>query len=177
MAKTGEKLIEDNFEQYRKALIAYILKFVSVREDAEDICQRTFEKAFLNIGRYDPKYAISTWLFNIARNEAIDHLRRARSSIVALPLNSAAEDAKLSCDSSPEEQMIVSQAVRTMLENIRNLPPAYGRIAELRFVKDLAYEDIASITGLPLGTVKTRINRARKMLQSASGIDENAKNQ
>ncbi|MBQ0122186.1 MAG: sigma-70 family RNA polymerase sigma factor [Bacteroidales bacterium] len=174
MAKTGEKRIEEMFGQYRQALIAYILKFVSVREDAEDICQRTYEKAFLNIDRYNSRYAFSTWLFNIAKNEAIDHLRHRSSSIVAVPINQA-EDTREACGSSPEEQMIVSQAVKSMLENIRNLPPTYCKVAELRFIKDLAYEDIASVTGLTLATVKTRINRARKMLLASSELNEDGK--
>lgn len=176
MVKTGEKRIEDSFEQYRQALIAHILKFVSVREDAEDICQRTYEKAFLSIEKYDPKYAFSTWLFNIAKNEAIDHLRRTRSSIVAVSINTETEVMKVAGESSPEEQLIVNQAVKSMIENIKNLPPIYSKVAELRFIKDYAYEDIATVLGISMGTVKTRINRARKMLLAASEMNEDGKN-
>ena len=99
MAKTGEKptKLEDLalvelalqrdqgafallLEKYRSSLMTHILKYVTVVEDAEDICQRSFEKAFMNIDRYNPQYAFSTWLYNIAQNEAIDHLRRSRAA-------------------------------------------------------------------------------------------------
>ena len=175
MAKTGEKRIEESFNQYRQALIAHILKYVTVLEDAEDICQRTYEKAFLNIEKYDPRYAFSTWLFNIARNEAIDHLRRTRSSIVAVSINTEDDALKVAGADSPEEQLILNQAVKSIIENIKNLPETYSKVAELRFIKDYAYEDIAAALDLSLGTVKTRINRARKMLMEAARKNDDGK--
>lgn len=164
MAEIGEKLIEAEFERYRTALISYILKFVTVREDAEDICQRTYEKAFVNIGKYDPTYAFSTWLFNIAKNQAIDHLRRHRCSISAVSISDDKEALSLSEGVTPEEQLIVNQAVKEMIENIKQLPEKYSQVAEMRFIRDYAYEDIAAELGITLGAVKTRINRARKLL-------------
>ena len=67
--------------------------------------------------------------------------------------------------SSPEEDFIIVQAVRELVESIQNLPEGYRQVAELRFIKDFAYEDIARTLNLPLGTVKTRINRSRKLLE------------
>jgi len=184
MAKTGEKhtKLEDNalvelalqrdqgafaqlLEKYRSSLMAHILKYVSVVEDAEDICQRSFEKAFMNIERYNPQYAFSTWLYNIAQNEAIDHLRRSRATINSVPISSEREALEVMAGSSPEEDFIIVQAVRELVESIQNLPEGYRQVAELRFIKDFAYEDIARTLNLPLGTVKTRINRSRKLLE------------
>jgi len=184
MARTGEKPIklEDRalvelalqrdqgafallLEKYRSALMTHILKYVSVVEDAEDICQRSFEKAFMNIDRYNPRYAFSTWLYNIAQNEAIDHLRRSRASINSVPISSEREALEVLSGSTPEEEFIIDQAVSDLMGSIRNLPESYRQVAELRFIKDYAYEDIARELGLPLGTVKTRINRARKQLE------------
>ena len=152
-------------EKYRSSLMAHILKYVSVVEDAEDICQRSFEKAFMNIERYNPQYAFSTWLYNIAQNEAIDHLRRSRATINSVPISSEREALEVLSGSTPEEDFIVVQAVRDLIESIHNLPESYRQVAELRFLKDYAYEDIAQELQLPLGTVKTRINRARKLLE------------
>ena len=152
-------------EKYRSSLMAHILKYVSVTEDAEDICQRSFEKAFMNIERYNPQYAFSTWLYNIAQNEAIDHLRRSRATINSVPISSEREALEVLSGSTPEEDYIVVQAVRDLIEGIQNLPDSYRQVAELRFIKDYAYEDIARELKLPLGTVKTRINRARKLLE------------
>ena len=184
MARTGEKhtKLEDRalvelalqrdqgafallLEKYRSALMTHILKYVTVVEDAEDICQRSFEKAFMNIDRYNPRYAFSTWLYNIAQNEAIDHLRRSRASINSVPISSEREALEVLSGSTPEEEFIIDQAVSDLMGSIRNLPESYRQVAELRFIKDYAYEDIARELALPLGTVKTRINRARKMLE------------
>ena len=184
MARTGEKhtKLEDRalvelalqrdqgafallLEKYRSALMTHILKYVTVVEDAEDICQRSFEKAFMNIDRYNPRYAFSTWLYNIAQNEAIDHLRRSRASINSVPISSEREALEVLSGSTPEEELIIDQAVSDLMGSIRNLPESYRQVAELRFIKDYAYEDIARELALPLGTVKTRINRARKLLE------------
>lgn len=184
MAKTGEKptKLEDLalvelalqrdqgafallLEKYRSSLMTHILKYVSVVEDAEDICQRSFEKAFMNIDRYNPQYAFSTWLYNIAQNEAIDHLRRSRASINSVPISEDKEALDVQAATTPEEELIIDQVVRELIDGIHNLPENYRAVAELRFIKDYAYEDIARTLGLPLGTVKTRISRARRMLE------------
>ena len=183
MAKTGEKRtkLEDIalvelalqrdqgafallLEKYRGSLMAHILKYVSVVEDAEDICQRSFEKAFMNIDRYNSQYAFSTWLYNIAQNEAIDHLRRSRASINSVPISEERDALDVMAASTPEEELIIDQAVSELISGIQHLPDSYRQVAELRFIKDYAYEDIAQELGLPLGTVKTRISRARKLL-------------
>ena len=184
MAKTGEKhtKLEDLalvelalqrdqgafallLEKYRGSLMTHILKYVTVLEDAEDICQRSFEKAFMNIDRYNSQYAFSTWLYNIAQNEAIDHLRRSRASINSVPISEERDALDVMAATTPEEELIIDQAVSELISGIQRLPESYRQVAELRFIKDYAYEDIARELGLPLGTVKTRISRARKQLE------------
>ena len=152
-------------EKYRSSLMSHILKYVSVVEDAEDICQRSFEKAFMNIDRYNAQYAFSTWLYNIAQNEAIDHIRRSRTSINSVPISEEREALDVLSGTTPEEEVIIDQAVSNLLSGIQGLRESYRQVAELRFIKDYAYEDIARELNLPLGTVKTRINRARKQLE------------
>ncbi|MBQ1707965.1 MAG: sigma-70 family RNA polymerase sigma factor [Bacteroidales bacterium] len=184
MAKTGEKptKLEDIalvelalqrdqgafallLEKYRGSLMTHILKYVTVVEDAEDICQRSFEKAFMNIDKYNSQYAFSTWLYNIAQNEAIDHLRRSRASINSVPISEERDALDVMAATTPEEELIIDQAVSELISGIQRLPESYRQVAELRFIKDYAYEDIARELGLPLGTVKTRISRARKQLE------------
>ena len=152
-------------EKYRSSLMSHILKYVTVVEDAEDICQRSFEKAFMNIDRYNSHYAFSTWLYNIAQNEAIDHLRRSRASINSVPISEERDALDVVAASTPEEEFIIDQAVSNLLSGIQGLREGYRQVAELRFIKDYAYEDIARELALPLGTVKTRISRARKLLE------------
>ena len=152
-------------EKYRGSLMTHILKYVTVVEDAEDICQRSFEKAFMNIDKYNSQYAFSTWLYNIAQNEAIDHLRRSRASINSVPISEERDALDVMAATTPEEELIIDQAVSELISGIQRLPESYRQVAELRFIKDYAYEDIARELGLPLGTVKTRISRARKQLE------------
>ena len=152
-------------EKYRSSLMSHILKYVSVVEDAEDISQSSFEKAFMNIDRYNAQYAFSTWLYNIAQNEAIDHIRRSRTSINSVPISEEREALDVLSGTTPEEEFIIDQAVSNLLSGIQGLRESYRQVAELRFIKDYAYEDIARELNLPLGTVKTRINRARKQLE------------
>lgn len=192
MEKTGEKptRIEDQklvdmalgnhqgaftmlLEKYRGPLMAHILKFVKVVEDAEDICQRSFEKAFMNIDKYDPKYAFSTWLYNIAQNESIDHLRRNRTTISPVPISEEKEVMEIEGSVSPEEEVIVDQAVSRLIDSIHSLPEIYMKVAECRFIKDMAYDDIALVLNLPLNTVKTRISRAREMLRRDILVNRN----
>ena len=118
----------------------------------------------MNISRYNPGYAFSTWLYSIAQNEAIDHLRRTRTTLSPIPLADDPKVLEISVPDTPEEQVIVDQAVVRIITLIGQLPDNYRRVAELRFIKDYAYEDIAEALSLPLGTVKTRISRARALL-------------
>lgn len=182
MEKTGSKLTDLSDKQliqlalikdqqafamllnkYKNSLLAFILKFVQIREDAEDICQRSFEKAFMNISKYNSKHAFSTWLYTIAENEAIDHIRKEKQ--VTTPLDNINEADILGTGSEdPEEKVIIDQIVSNIISGIMSLPDNYREVAELRFIKDYAYEDIAETLNMPLGTVKTKLNRARKML-------------
>ncbi|MBQ0123492.1 MAG: sigma-70 family RNA polymerase sigma factor [Bacteroidales bacterium] len=162
--KSDQSAFSSLLVKYREALLSFISKFVIMPEDAEDICQRTFEKAFMNISQYNHQFAFSTWLYNIARNEAIDHLRRNRNTIASTSMRAQNEALNVVAASTPEDEFIIEQAVNQLKESIANLPDSYRVIAELRFIRDYAYEEIARKLDLPLGTVKTRINRARKML-------------
>ena len=101
----------------------------------------------------------------IAQNEAIDHLRRSRATINSVPISEDKEALDVQAATTPEEELIIDQVVRDLIDGIHNLPENYRAVAELRFIKDYAYEDIARTLGLPLGTVKTRISRARRMLE------------
>lgn len=171
---TDKQLIELALEQdqgafstllarYKNSLTSHILNYVPVAADADDICQRSFEKAFREIGNYNPRYAFSTWLYAIAQNEAIDHLRRSRNGLNSVSLETPGVLA-IAGVVTPEDKIMEDQAVSELITFIEELPPSYREVAEMRFIRDYAYEDIAEDLSIPLGTVKTRINRARKML-------------
>ena len=164
--------------KYEKGLSVYVSNLLNelgannISEQAEepkDICQEAFHKAFQSINYYDPSYEFSTWLFSIAKNLVIDYTRKRK-----LPVNSS-EDSKNQAErinigrgikDSPEDLLIMNQEYDRLIENIESLDEKYRTVAELRFIKEYAYDEIATETGLEINTVKTRIRRAKEQLAS-----------
>lgn len=153
--------------RYTALLRLYIQSICTNATDAEDICQESLRKAYLNIGSYNPEYQFKTWIFSIARNTAIDHIRR-KSSFTTVKLGEAEEapgDVH-EVEISPEENMIGEQSYDLLLRSIAGLPEKYRKPAELRLLHDYAYQEIADELGLPLNTVRTRLRRARILLEN-----------
>ena len=152
--------------RYTGQLRLYIQSICPNPTDAEDICQESLRKAYLRIGSFNPEYLFRTWLFSIARNTSIDHIRR-RSTFSTVKLGEADEPVVEGheTESSPEDHMIDDQSYDLFIRSIATLPDRYRRIAELRLLHDLSYQDIADETGLPLNTVRTRIRRAKLLLE------------
>lgn len=151
---------------YRQAVISYISTIVPCPEDAEDLCQETFQKCFRYLPTYNVHYAFSTWLYTIAQNTALDFIRKKR--ITSAPLSDInREDSHRSAAStvpSPEESLINVQAIENLIKSIQNLPGIYRKVAELRFIHEYPLEEISKELNLPLNTVKTRVSRSKKIL-------------
>ena len=148
------------------------------RETAEDLAQETFIKVLNNLDRYSPEFKFSSWLFKIANNLTIDHLRRRRIDTISIegaPDAVTEESARatsiavVSQDQSPLEQLESRELGAAIEAAIAALRPEYRACIMLRHVEDRSYEEIAEIVKLPLGTVKTYIHRARHELRSALG--------
>lgn len=144
----------------------------------DDICSRSFEKAFRQIGSYDPaKSQFSTWLKIIARNTALDTLDRdknIRASFVSLneDLAAAAEVDSIGDDSdTPLESIIKNEDQASTLRYIEGLPELYKQVAHLRLIDGLQYKEIADETGLELNTVRTRIRRAKSIIEKMKEDD------
>lgn len=137
----------------------------------DDICSRSFEKAFRQIRSFDPsKSQFSTWLRTIARNTALDTLERdknIRAPFVSLNENLAAAEADAVGDDSdtPLESIIKTEDEETTLRYIEGLPELYRQVAQLRLVDGLQYKEIAEELGLELNTVRTRIRRAKTLIE------------
>ncbi|MCZ6727152.1 MAG: sigma-70 family RNA polymerase sigma factor [Acidobacteria bacterium] len=180
MAKSDQKLIaaakrgsEDAYralvERYQQPILGLLLRVVRNHAWAEDLAQETFIKAFRALDSYQLERKFSSWLFKIAHNTAIDALRRRRLDTVPLEKPDADAPDLLDCLSGPEvdspETVLRGRDLGVaMVEAIGELRPDYRSVVELRFVQGLAYEEIAEIMDLPLGTVKTHLHRARKIL-------------
>ena len=129
---------------------------------ADDILQETFVKAYLNLDKYNPAYSFVGWLWVVARNLLVDHTRRAPKADERLSLEASASVASPSPD--PEQQAIWAQNRLNLDRALGQLSEPYREVLVLRFWHDLPYEAIAEKLDLPLGTVKTRIHRARAAL-------------
>jgi RNA polymerase sigma-70 factor (ECF subfamily) len=145
-------------------------RVVRDRDEAEDVAQETFIKAHGALGRFDPTFPFRVWLFRIAYNAAIDHVRRRRSGSVSIdmPRRIGGEEVEWELvdrgSPSPEDRLLAGDRRAILERAIAELPPALRAAIVLRHVEDLSYEEIASTLGVPLGTVKIRIHRGREAL-------------
>ncbi len=154
------------FNRYGDALrMLYLKRTGGNADDTNDLIQDIFVKAYLNLSSYDSRYAFGQWIYTIARNTFIDFVRRHRDD-VSIDDNSRGDSIgqPVSPTPNPEEDVIRSQQ-RTLLERqLQLMTPKYRTLIELRFYKDLSYEEISERLEMPLGTVKTQIHRARAQL-------------
>ena len=167
-------------ERHKEPLRLYVNEFIvhlknsegiiELAEEPQDIVQEAFQKAFQALPSYNPQYKFSTWLFNIARNIAIDYARKRKISIGGnITPDSFQTLANIGSGirNSPEDKMISSQEYRSLIEIISSLDEKYREPAILRFIKEYEYNEIAQELNLELNTVKTRIRRAKELLQHA----------
>lgn len=172
-ARSGdEKAYAQLMKRYKNAIYFMLLKMVNNKVDAEDLAIEAFGKAFTNISQYEPQFAFSTWLFRIASNNAIDHLRKKRA--VTVPLEPVIGNdksigieynynARTDAD-NPEEAFIKEQNAKLLRKAVSALKPRYRTLLELRYFKEYTYSEIADELNLPLGTVKVQLFRSREML-------------
>lgn len=155
---------------YREPLYLLLLRMTRNTTTAADLTVDTFSKAFLQLHRYAPTSAFSSWLFSIGVNTYIDHLRKRRLATVPLSdlsHNSAGEFIEYQIPSQqpdPEEHLISMQRNEALRQVVAQLKAPYRQVIEMRYYDDLSYEEIAKRTGLPIGTVKIRLSRAKDLL-------------
>ncbi len=162
----------DGFEElvrrYQRPITGYVFRMVGEYESALDVTQEVFIKVYNSLHKYSSEYKFSTWLYRIAHNAAVDHLRRNSITPQSLEAENADGSFQIQIESraaSPEQDRERSEW-RTEIDSVvRTLPPAYRDLILLRHGRDLSYDEIAEVTGLPLGTVKNRLFRAREMMR------------
>lgn len=164
-----EDLFEALVRRYQSRIVAHVSRMVGSREDALDLSQEIFLKVFGALDRYNPSFKFSTWLFRIAGNAAIDHLRKRRPRTV--PLEVSDSDGKLSpveyksADLDPYGELRNVERGSAIARAIASLPPEFRELITLRHFGGLSYEQIAEIKRMPLGTVKNKLFRARAVLK------------
>jgi RNA polymerase sigma-70 factor (ECF subfamily) len=165
-----QKAFAELLEQYREPIYFLLLKMVNNREDAEDLTIETFAKAFRSLPNFRPDYAFSTWLFRIATNGGIDFIRKKKLKTLSIDNTVKGKDGDevrmdvRSADENPEQELITAEKAEMLRSFVEKLKPRYRNLIELRYYKQLSYEEIAEETGMPLGTVKAQLFRARDLL-------------
>jgi RNA polymerase sigma-70 factor (ECF subfamily) len=158
-------------ERYQADVYSTAMRIVRRPEDAEDVTQDTFLRAFRALKRYDPGRPFGAWLFTIATRLCIDFHRRHRAKTISLtqPEEGSAEEERtidlVDPGDRPDEETERSELARRLEALVMELPPDARAAILLRHQHDMAYEDIAKALGAPLGTIKARIHRARLALK------------
>lgn len=160
-------------ERYQTRLVNYLYRMVRNLEEAHDLTQEVFIRVYQALDRYDSQYRFSTWLFRVAQNAAIDVIRKRRIQLV--PLTRRADEGSESTvdlelpDGQPSalETLQGRELDASIRSAIDALPWEYRELILLRHYGELAYEEIAEAKGMPLGTVKNKLFRARQMLKGA----------
>jgi RNA polymerase sigma-70 factor (ECF subfamily) len=175
-ARAGvEAAYRELINRYQRPVLSLVFRLVRDRELAEDLTQDTFIKVLNALDRYDPRYKLSSWIFRIAHNTAIDQLRKRELVTLSLDGSPHAETTDeieasaftpASTDETPEEYTASREIGRGIEEALAELRPEYRTAIILCHVEGRPYEEIAEIMDLPLGTVKTFIHRGRNELKS-----------
>ena len=175
----GEKELFSLFiREYENQIYSLCVSIVKNREEAIDLVQDTFYLAFKNLSSFKGNSKFSTWLYRIAYNLSISRVRRKNNF---LSLDGVFEDGKeldIEDETSDIWLSIDEEEIKIMIEEgMRKLKPWERAIIELRDIKNLNYDEIAEVLGIPMGTVKSRLNRARshlkKIIEMEFGTKEN----
>ena len=149
--------------RYQERIYRFLVRMTRSPDDARELAQETFLHAWQALPRWRPQARLSTWLFRIARNQALDLLRHARR-LEFLPIDELHVDLLPTDTTTPESELQARQGMAALERALAQLPLAQREILLLRDIEDLSYEDIAEVLGIRLGTVKSRIARARTAL-------------
>jgi RNA polymerase sigma-70 factor (ECF subfamily) len=165
--------------RYQKPVYNLVYRFLGNAEDAKDITQEAFVKAYQSLAKHNPELAFHSWLFRIAQNLSIDLIRwKKRRQLISIDEK---QDASENIDGKPIQKEIADRSpdARILMDNelqnqriqssINSLPEQYKSVIVLRHIEGLSLEEIAQILKLPLGTVKTNLYRARNLLKEKLG--------
>ena len=165
-----QKAYAELLNNYRDSLYFMLLKMTNNPVDADDLTIEAFGKAFKNLHQYTIEYAFSTWLFRIAANNCIDFLRKKNRFQYTSPISPDGEETEgdpsnlASPTPGPDEMVIAKQKIQMIREVVEKLKPHYRDLVDMRYFRELSYEEIAAELDLPLGTVKAQLFRARDLL-------------
>lgn len=163
-----EVSFEELVRRYQRPIAAYVYRMVGDYDSALDLTQEVFIKVYNSLARYRSEFKFSTWIYKIAHNAAIDHLRRHAVREQALTCSVDGERREVVIESrrlTPEQESERRERRSEIESVVQLLQASYRELIVLRHSHDLSYDEIAEVTGLPLGTVKNRLFRAREAMR------------
>lgn len=160
-------------DAYQNRLYGFIRRMVADSEEAADLTQDTFIRAFQAIGRFDGRSSLRTWLFRIAYNLCIDRSRRVDRAPTEYRIDSGyAEDESFDIPDDrwdPESLVLTDELIKLVEDGVQSMSEKLRSVLLLHDREDMSYEEIAGILGVPIGTVKSRLFLARAHLQNLLG--------
>lgn len=167
----------DLVERYQQRLFNTVFRVVGVHEDALDVVQDAFFQAYAKLGAFRGDAQFYTWLYRIAMNLALSHCRRRRPTSSVDDFKSRLGEEPTDDGAGPENQAVAQENVEQIQAALARLGTEHRQILVLREIEGCSYEAIAEILSLPVGTVRSRLFRARSQLkeQLTSGQGEKVK--
>jgi RNA polymerase sigma-70 factor (ECF subfamily) len=170
-AKSGdESAFETLVKRHQQKIFVLAFRYTGVREDAEDVVQETFQKAFVHFHKFEGKSSFSTWATRIAINEALMLLRRRRA-LSEVPIDDSSSHQETTpaleladAGPNPEAACLQKEETQVLSAAMRRLRPGMQRAIELRELRELSNLETATRLGVSLGAVKARVFHARRKL-------------
>jgi RNA polymerase sigma factor (sigma-70 family) len=155
--------------RYKKKVEIIVSRLVKKEFDVEDLVQEIFTKAFTSLSTFKSEFSFSTWLYKIATNHCIDHIRKRKISTYSLDEELELEEDTVHREipdwsKTPDYELLRKEKNEIIHQAINSLPEHYRKVIILRHFEDKSYEEIAKELKLPIGTVKVHLFRARELL-------------
>ncbi|KOS66861.1 RNA polymerase sigma factor SigW [Lysinibacillus contaminans] len=168
--KGDQNAFADIVSLYQHKLYQVCYRMLSNKQEAEDIAQEAFVRAYMNLHTFDQKRKFSTWLYRIATNLCIDRIRKKKPDYYLDAEVTGTEGLDMysqiaAKDQLPEETLVQMELQERIQYEIGRLPDKYRSVIVLKYIEELSLQEISEILDMPLGTVKTRIHRGREALR------------
>lgn len=167
--QSDEQAFAEIFSRYKGYVFHLVLQMIRDHDIAEDLLIEIFTKAFSKLHTFQPRSSFSSWLATIAKNHTLDYLRKKKPKKVSLDAAMDTDDDAPFLELKDEnpiaiDQIIIKERNKKLRRIVETLKPKYRTLIELRYYKELSYDEIAQKLNIPLGTVKAQLFRARDLL-------------